>query len=113
MSIQDCSVSVTEDFQVIDPIPTIPPGSTIAQYYETGSKQLAVGVKVYTVTFATAKISTDYIFDELRISNTVDDPSPQFSLTTTTQLTTSFQFVLDAEPTTVNSFLRWAVRINP
>lgn len=113
MSIQDCSVSTSESFQILDPIPTIPPGSTIAQYYETGSKQLAVGVKVYTVTFATAKISTDYIFDEAVIRNLVDDPAPQFSFTITNQAVGSFQVVLDAEPTTTNSFLEWSVRINP
>lgn len=109
--ITPCTTSTVDSFQVLDPTPVVPPGSVIGQYYESGTSQLSVGIKVYNITFGTVKIATSYIFDSSVIRNLVDDPAPQFSFTITNQSTTGFQVVLDAEPTTVNSFLYWAVRI--
>lgn len=107
----DCSVTIADRFQILDPIPVVPPGGTLGQYVESGVAHLSIGTQVLNVTFVTPKISANYIFDEAIIKNTVDDPAPEFDFTITNQTTTGFQVIISGFPTTANSFFQWAVRI--
>lgn len=111
MSTLNCTVTTEDRFQILDPIPVVPPGGTIGQYIESGSNMLAIGTQVLNVTFVTPKIAASYIFDEAVIRNTVDDPTPEFSFTISNQTTAGFQVIISGTPTTVNSFFFWAVRI--
>lgn len=107
-----CTTSVVTTFQVLDPTPIIPPGSTIGQYVETGSQQLSIGVQDYTVTFATPKISDDYIFDAGTIRNDTDSPAAGLGFEITAKSTIAFSFsTTNGVPETVNTFFDWAVRI--
>lgn len=102
----------TSEYQVLDPVPVIPPGSTLAQYIEDGVKALSVGVQVYTVTFATAKINADYIFDESFIENTTDASPLGLTFAITNKTTTTFQVTLTGgTPDTVSYSFNWAVRV--
>lgn len=107
-----CTTSIVTEFQVLDPEPVVPPGNVIGQYVETGSKQLAVGVQDYTVTFTTAKISAAYIFDAATIRNDTDFPAAGLGFEITAKSTTAFSFsTTNGVPETVNTFFDWAVRI--
>lgn len=107
----DCTNTLETVYQVLDPIPVIPPGGTKGQYLENGILTLNIGQNVYSVTFLTVKVSALYIFDEAVIRNTVDDPAPAFEFTISNQTTTGFQLLLDSKPVTANSAFVWAVRI--
>lgn len=111
MSIQDCTVSTTTTFQVLDPVVTVPPGSTIAQYVETGLTQLTSGVATKVIAFLTTKISANYIFDEFVIENLVDDPQLSLTAQVTAQSTTGFTVMLNGYPDSTSYKLKWAVRI--
>lgn len=102
----------TSGFQVLDPVPVIPPGSTIAQYVEDGIKQLSVGVQIYTITFVTEKANADYIFDESIIQNTTDASPLALTFAITNKTATSFQLTLTGgAPDTTNYFFNYAVRV--
>lgn len=107
-----CTVSDTTLGQVLDPSPVVPPGGTLAQYIENGSKQLSVGVQSYTVTFVTAKVSALYIFDEFVLVNSTDVSPLGLDLEVTSKSTTGFTFnVTNGAPDTVNFSVSWSVRI--
>lgn len=112
MPVTPCTVSDTTLGQVLDPSPVVPPGGTLAQYIESGSKALSVGVQTYTVTFVTAKVSALYIFDELVLVNTSDASPLGLDLEITNKSTTGFTFnVTNGAPDTVNYRVDYSVRI--
>lgn len=107
----DCTNTTESTFQVLDPIDVAPPGSTLAQYVESGLTQIPIGQQTLTVIFLTTKVSSAYLFDQLEVQNTVDASplilAPEITATNTTSFTVQFNGV----PDTGNSYLRWKVRI--
>jgi hypothetical protein len=103
------TVTIEQSFQVLDSIPVAPPGSNIAQYFESNATQLQPATKILNVTFVTPKIASNYGFTEAYLRNTVDDPVPEFDFTITNQTVTGFQVVLSAKPTTTNNYFVWSV----
>lgn len=108
----DTIVTDEQSFNVVEPIDSAPPGSDIGAYVEESVDQLTLGQQVHTVTFATAKASSDYLFDQLVVQNTVDDPPLVITADMITRFDQNgFDVLLNAKPDTGNYYLKWKVRI--
>lgn len=108
----DTVVTDEQSFNVVDPIDSAPPGSDVEAYVEESVDQLTMGHQVHTVTFATAKASSDYLFDQLVVQNTVDDPPLVITADMITRFDQNgFDVLLNAKPDTGNYYLKWKVRI--
>lgn len=108
----DTVVTDEQSFNVVDPIDSAPPGSDIGAYVEESVDQLTMGQQVHTVTFATAKESSDYLWDQLVVQNTVDDPPLVITADMITRFDQNgFDVLLNAKPDTGNYYLKWKVRI--
>lgn len=108
----DTVVVDEQSFNVVNPIDSAPPGSDIGAYVEESVDQLTMGQQVHTVTFATAKESSDYLFDQLVVQNTVDDPPLVITADMITRFDQNgFDVLLNAKPDTGNYYLKWKVRI--
>jgi hypothetical protein len=107
----DTTVTLEDQFAVVDPISSAPPGSDIEAYVEEGVVQLPLGGQVVTVTFLTPKVSPDYQFDVRDIYNMVDATPLVIDCILTNFTVTGFEITLSASPDTGNYYFRWKVRI--
>lgn len=110
----DCTNTTESSFQVLDAIDVAPPGSTLAQYVESGVTNIPNGSSTLTIAFLTTKISTAYLFDESYVSNTVDanplvlnPPEIIQPAKTTSGFTVAFNGAADS----VNYQYVWKIRI--
>lgn len=105
------TTTIETDFQVLDPIDVAPPGSTLAQYVESGFTQIPNGSQTLTVTFVTVKALDEYLFDELEVQNTVDAVPLVMSPEITSYNKNGFSVAFNGAPDSISYFLRWKIRI--
>ena len=105
-------VTTLSPFQILDPIITAPPGTDPLTYVESGLTSLPIGQRQVVVTFQKPKVSA-YVFEEVEIVNTLDNPVLVLPFDIIAQPLTGFTIVLSATPDTGNYSLQWRVGVPP
>ena len=106
-----CTTTVEGDFQVLDSVPIVPPGTvtdeTAGGFSEEGLTQIVS--QSQPVLFTQEKANDQYEFEVLEVQNTVDASPFILVPEITAYSTTGFTVQFNGEVDTGNYFLRWKV----